>query len=181
MTTSIPPYTPSQFMNELQTGIVVIQTNSLNCDQFHSQLYFSNVISLMEKYLYDLFIHEITTKDDVFKLMSSAQKFSTQKYPISEIFNGNVKNKVVNAVKNMVWHRLNDIDPLFKHTLNIRMNISRALTDKLAVRHDLIHRNGFDLDGNSVIISNEDLNDCIGLITDFTVDIDTKYHTYLYS
>lgn len=179
MTTDTPAYVPSQFIDRLQVSISAIQTYSASTDEFHRQLYFSNVISLMEKYLYDLFMHEITTKENVFKLMTSAQKFVGQKYKVVEIYNGDVKGKVINSVKNLVWHRLNDVDPLYKHTLNIRMNITRALTDKLAIRHDLVHRNGYDLDGNPVVISAQDLNDCVALITSFTKDIDQKYHAYL--
>ncbi|MBA6222612.1 hypothetical protein H4J51_17465 [Colwellia sp. MB02u-18] len=178
MTTS-SPLASSSFSTDFLNGITTIQSLSPESDGFHKQLYFSNIISLMEKYLSDLFIHEITSKDNIFNLMTSAHKFQSQKYVVKEIFNGDVKTKVINSVKNLVWHRINDIDPLFKHTLNIRMNINTGLTDKLTLRHDLIHRNGFTIDGLPVEISNDDLNECINVVSQFINDVESKYQNYL--
>ncbi|MBY7704053.1 hypothetical protein [Vibrio harveyi] len=170
---------PSEFSTSFHEGIAIIQQASLNTDEFHRKLYFSNVISLMEKYLSDLFLHEIITNEATFNLMTSAQKFKTQKYAVQEIFNGDVKEKVINSVKNLVWHRLNDIDPLYKHTLDIRIHIHTGLTDKIALRHDLVHRNGFTLNGEPVTISNEDLNECINTVSAFVDNVEGKYQAYL--
>lgn len=169
----------SSFSTDFSNGISLIQQAAADTDGFHRQLYFSNVISLMEKYLSDLFLYEVTAKEDVFKLMTTANKFKTQKYAVAEVFNGDVKIKVINSVKNLVWHRLNDIDPLYKHTFNIRMHIHTGLTDKLALRHDLVHRNGYTLDGQAVIISNEALNECISTVADFINNVESKYQVYL--
>ena len=49
----------SSFYEEFCSGIEIIKKQSN--DEFHNKLYFSNVISLMEKYLYNLFIHEISS------------------------------------------------------------------------------------------------------------------------
>ncbi|CAK1711401.1 RiboL-PSP-HEPN domain-containing protein [Vibrio crassostreae] len=169
----------STFSADFHEGIVRIQQAASNADSFHRKLYYSNVVSLMEKYLSDLFLYEITENDEKFNLMTSAQKFQTQKYPVAEIFNGDVKEKVITSIKNLVWHRLNDIDPLFKHTFGIRIHIHTGLTDKLALRHDLVHRNGYTLAGELVDITLEKLNECIQTIVDFVDDIENKYQIYL--
>ncbi len=78
MTTS--SYSPSSFWNELNQNLETLRKKSVGCDELHLNLYFSNAISVMEKYLYDLFVFEISSKDTIFKKMCSAEKFKSQKY-----------------------------------------------------------------------------------------------------
>jgi hypothetical protein len=177
-TSSATSYVQTAHFSEFQTKMGLLSSLISNADQFHLQLYYSNVVSVMEKYLYDLYVGEITSCDSAFKEMCKLQKFSTQKYPLLEVLNQDIKAKVINSVQNLVWHRLNDLDPLFKKTINTKMNISQALKNKLALRHHFIHRNGYDLQGNAVVLTEQDVVDTIQIITDFIQDIDKKYHNY---
>tara|TARA_R110002167_G_scaffold2284_3_gene11691 strand:- start:981 stop:1511 length:531 start_codon:yes stop_codon:yes gene_type:complete len=168
-------YTPSQFFMEFQGGIdrIKSQTN----DDFHNKLYFSNVVSLMEKYLYDLFVHEIATDRTALVKLGSQNKFKSASLNIPYLLQNSVEDYIITVVKKLVWHRLNDIDVLYKNVLGITFNISRNLLQQLKVRHDVVHRNGFDLEGNTVTISNGELSGSISTISDFIKDIDKKYQS----
>jgi hypothetical protein len=155
-------YTPSRFLAEYQTGIEKIIGQ--HKDEFHNKLYFSNVISLMEKYLYDVFVYEISTNRTSLIKLASQNKFRTESLKIPYLLQNSVENFLINAVKNFVWHRLNDIDVFYKNVLGITFNLNKNLLAKLKVRHDIVHRNGFDLQGNTVSISDQELNDCITVI-----------------
>jgi hypothetical protein len=168
-------HAPSQFFVEFKIGIdcVVLQ----NKDDFHNKLYFSNIVSLMEKYLYDLFIHEISTDRTALVKLGSQNKFRAESLKIPYLLQNSVEDFIITAVKNFVWHRLNDVDVFYKNVIGVTFNISRHLLSKLKIRHDIVHRNGFDLEGNTVNISNEELTDCITTITSFIEDIDKKYQS----
>ena len=131
----------------------------------------------MEKYLYDLFIHEISTDRAALIKLGSQNKFRTESLKIPYLLQNSVENFIINAVKNFVWHRLNDVDVFYKNVIGVTFNINRHLLSKLKTRHDIVHRNGFDLEGNTVTISNEELMDCITTITSFIMDIDKKYQS----
>ena len=170
------PYEPSDFLIEYRDGIS--QITSQTGDQFHNKLYFSNVVSLMEKYLYDLFVHEITTDRSALIKLGMTNKFKSESLKIPYLLHNNIEDFIVNAVKNFVWHRLNDVDVFFKNVLSITFNINRKLLAQLKVRHDIVHRNGFDLEGSPVVISDQDLAECITTITAFIEDIDKKYKSH---
>ena len=163
----------SSFYEEFCSGIKTIESQSN--DEFHNRLYYSNVISLMEKYLYDLFIHEITSNREAIVRLGTQNKFRSESLKIPYLLHNTVEEYLINAMKNMVWHRLNDIDVLFKNVIGIKINISTTLLETLNIRHHIIHRNGYDLEGNKVVISDKDLQSCIALVSSFVYEIDKKY------
>ncbi|CAN2040781.1 RiboL-PSP-HEPN domain-containing protein [Candidatus Magnetomoraceae bacterium gMMP-15] len=164
----------SEFYNEFQNGIrkIISQTNN---DKFHNKLYYSNVISLMEKYLYDLFIYKIKSDRNALVTLGTQNKFNNVSLKIPYLLHNSVEEFIINAMKNIVWHRLNDIDVFYKKVLRIQFNLNREILNILKTRHDIVHRNGFDLDGNMVEITDQKLETCINLINQFILDIDKKY------
>ena len=168
-------HTPSSFFEEYKTGIDCI--NSQNRDDFHNKLYFSNTVSLMEKYLYDLFVYEITNDRVALVKLGSQNKFKSESLKIPYLLHNCVEDFIINSMKNLVWHRLNDVDVFYKNVLNITFNITGHLLGKLKVRHDIVHRNGCDLNGNKSEISDHELADCIRTINTFVEDIYKKYQS----
>lgn len=59
--------------------------------------------------------------------------------------------------------------------LRIQFNLNREILKVLKIRHDIVHRNGFDLEGNIVEITDQQLKTCVNLINLFISDIDEKY------
>ncbi|WP_412496469.1 hypothetical protein [Shewanella chilikensis] len=177
----IPAYTPTATCVEFNQAIAKVNGLLSTADQFHLQLYYSNVVGVMEKYLYDLYVGEIESCDVAFDKMCKLPKFAVQKYPLMQIFHQDIKAIVINSVKNMVWHRVNDLDPMFKKTFGFKINISQKLKNKLATRHHFVHRNGLDLEGNNVVLTLSDLQDAIAVIEAFVIDIDKKFHSYYHS
>ncbi len=169
-------YLASKFYQNYQIGINNIK--SQNKDFFHNKLYFSHVISLLEKYLHDLFIHEISSNRNALIKLASHNNFRGQSLKIPFLLHNKVEDYMIHAMKNFVWHRLNDVDAFYKNVMGIQLNISDKLLDKVDVRHDIVHRNGFNLDNNPIEISAADLSECIELTNDFIVDVDRKYHIY---
>lgn len=144
-------------------------------DPLINQLFFSHTITIMEKYLYDLFIHEISTNEAKLKRLANQNKFKEQKLGVAFALNNSVSDWIINTVKQIVWHRLNDIQSFYRDVIDISFDVDRLVIDAINKRHHLVHRNGFDLEGNTISISDSDLNNLINIIDRFISDIDKKY------
>jgi hypothetical protein len=164
---------PEIFISVFDEGIRQVKVQ--NKDSFHNQLYFSNVISLMEQYLSGLFIFEIKSSRISLQKLVSHDKFRYATVTVPFALNNSIEDYLIKSMKSLVWHRLNDVEMYFKKVTNIRFNISGDLLAQLELRHDLVHRNGHKLDGSVVNITDEILTNCITLIEEFIRDIHTKY------
>lgn len=171
-------YTQSPYFEQFQAGLAKIGESLDNADKFHLNLYFSSMIAMMEKYLFDVYVDEIEGNDDAFYKMSLTDKYKNTSYPLAQILKGDIRKTVINTVKNLIWHRLNDIDYLYKNTFDIKFNVSKELRDIILIRHHIVHRNGFDIDGGAVNINAETLIKAIAVVSGFIFDIDKKYYSY---
>jgi len=163
----------SDFYNSSESDLNAL-TNFKN-NPLINRLLFAHAISIMEKYLYDLFIHEISTDNEKLKRLANQNKFKEQKLGVAFALNNSVSDWIINTMKKMVWHRLNDIQIFYKDVLGISFELERPLIDAINKRHHLVHRNGFDLEGNVVSISYADLENLITTINRFISKIDEKY------
>ncbi|HCE4571542.1 TPA: hypothetical protein NJ576_000647 [Vibrio parahaemolyticus] len=161
------------YLNTFTEGLTQIRAQSR--DSFHNQLYFSNVISLMEQYLSNLFIFEITNSPESLRKLASHDKFRSATVTVPFALNNPIDEYLIHSMKALVWHRLNDVEMYYKKVLGIRFNISIELLKQLELRHDLVHRNGHTLDGDKVDITDGDLDQCIALVELFVLDIHAKY------
>lgn len=177
-TDNSPVYAPSAHYVIFREGIDKIISRLGNADEFHLSLYYASMVSMMEKYLYDIFIAEVEGNENAFWRMCKMNKFQDMKFSISQALKGNVKIYAINSVKSMVWHRLNDVELFFKTVFDFKFNISSRLVKIVAVRHDIVHRNGFSLVGEVIHIDAELVSSSINVLDDFIRDIDKKHYAY---
>lgn len=144
-------------------------------DAFHNQLYFANLVSLLEKYLQDLFLHEITSNRSALIKLGTQGKFRSEALKIPYLLHNSVEDFLIRSMKGIVWHRLNDIDVLFQNVLGIKMNISTDLLSVLEKRHHIVHRNGHDQEGEKIVVSRFELMDSLKLVLNFVKEIEQKY------
>ena len=163
----------SGFYNSFESELNALKT--YQNDPLINRLLFSHTISIMEKYLSDLFIHEISFNDVKLKRLANQNKFKEQKLSVAFALNNSVSDWMINTMKKIVWHRLNDIQILYKDVLGISFELEHPVIDAINKRHHLVHRNGYDLEGNLVSISDNDLENLITTIKKFIAKIDEKY------
>ena len=166
--------TQSSFYRDFKIGLDYLKEQE--GDELHRCLYFSNVISLMEKYLLDLFIYEISTDRNKIVKLATHPKFKAQSIKLTYALNNSMEEYIIHSMKNIVWHRLNDIDIFYKAVLNIKFNLSSELLENLNIRHHIVHRNSYDIEGCKVNISKETLHHCICNVDLFISQIDKKYY-----
>lgn len=161
------------FLAEIQATKqnITLQTNS----DFHYPLYFSHIFTLMEQYLNEVFIHEISTERNRLIKLSHHPKFQSETLKIPFLMHNSVESYLIFTMQNMVWHRLNEVDVLYRQVLGISLNTNNQIYSYLKIRHDIVHRNGFDILGNYKKISDEILVNCIIEMLKFITDIDKQY------
>ncbi len=163
----------SPFYEEFQMGLENIRKAPKS--SFLNNLYFTNIISLLEKYLYDLFIHEISNKHSLVQKLANTKKFKEQRLAVAFALNEDVKSWIIKSMKSLVFHRLNNVKLFFKNILDIDFENKRPVINAIKKRHHIVHRNGFDLDGNQISTSERELNELVDEIDSFIMDIDKKY------
>lgn len=134
----------------------------------HRQMLFANVIGALEAYLYERFVQQVLSDDEKFRrFVASFPKFKDEKLTIQQIFNtlDGLRDKVKKELAEMIWHRLHDVNALFKATLSVELINTSPLMQAVKIRHDIIHRNGFDKDGNVVDVPLIKLENLIADVT----------------
>ena len=74
----------------------------------------------------------------------------------------------------MLYHNLPKISGIYKNTLDIQFPSIKEVMKLINIRHDLIHRNGKNKDGDVIEISKEKLIDTISTIKKFISDIEDQ-------
>lgn len=155
-----------------------IQLNDKELQDIFYRQVFSGAITCLEDYLSNTLIKN-TLNSDVFlrNFVNKYRPFSEQKINIRDIFekfesiNDFVKDTLVNDI---MYHNLQKIKPIYEQTFGISIpdigNLMRAINK----RHDFVHRNGKDKNGNIMVISADDVNNLLKEVLDFSQDIDRQ-------
>ncbi|HYD03241.1 MAG TPA: ribonuclease H-like domain-containing protein [Alphaproteobacteria bacterium] len=185
LTEKLSPYDVfKENMTKIESLIDIKNVNIENSDMqnFLRNLLYSNVITCLETFLSDNFIRKVID-DELFlrKYISESSKFE-EKYRISELYkelfneknssgmtlNRFVINKCILDMKTVTFHNLSTASELYKNVLGITFPKDlKELSVAIYRRHNLIHRNGKDIEDNFILITYNDLTDLIKLVRDF--------------
>ena len=119
-----------------------------------NKLVLSGLISAMEAYLANtlmaLVAEEIGATEN---LLLKEEKLSSQKITLFEAWNESltVERRVQDYLRDQIYHRLGKVEQLYEIAFNIQVFPSLELKERLhravALRHDIVHRNGRSLQG----------------------------------
>ncbi|MFP4402332.1 MAG: hypothetical protein ACLFPL_03795 [Candidatus Nanoarchaeia archaeon] len=150
-------------LNELK---IMLKLQNLFEDTTQLKIYhrmiFGNCITILESYLSDIIIHNIMNNEIFFKNFLTFDNFAKDKISMEEIGNSSkpfevyLKNKVYKKLSNISFHNVNYTQKLFKHVLNVEINLARFSSD-IIKRNHIFHRNGKEKDGNEMNISADDI------------------------
>lgn len=122
-----------------------------------NRLIFSQQVTALEAYLGDTLLNVVTTDTTAMqRLIDADDELSKQKFTLAEIRAdpGLVERRVREHLKTVVYHNLSKVDVLYNIALGIR--ILRFTDEKdhlfraVMLRHDCVHRNGFDKEGREL-------------------------------
>lgn len=121
-----------------------------------------HIVAAVESYLASTFIHQVTNSDELIrKLIESDPVFSEMKFTLKEIYkkHENLQLTVANYLREMIFHKLDKVKPMFKSVLNCDLGDISWLYNAVVLRHHCVHRAGLDKDGNKINISKDSIRE----------------------
>lgn len=142
----------------------------------YCRLLFVNVITAIETFLSDAFISKVMGTRKYFEaFVKTNPDFKQQKFALSEILDAmdQLESTVKTHLLEVVWHNLKRVSEMYKATLSVDFpselgDIYRAILK----RHDIVHRNGKDKDGNAIFVNREDVLKLIGDVENLATHVD---------
>ncbi|MDN3403251.1 MULTISPECIES: hypothetical protein [unclassified Pseudoalteromonas] len=117
-----------------------------------------HVVSAIEGYLAGTFIHKVTNSEELIrKLVETDPEFSKRTFTLKEIFEkqSNLKVTVATYLKDLIFHDLKKVKPMFKDVLGHDFGDISWLFKDVVKRHDCVHRAGYNKDGEAIEVSKD--------------------------
>lgn len=146
---------------------------------------FSQQVTALEAYLGDTLISAVMSDAAAMqRLIEQDEKLVKEKFSLVEISKEPtlVERKVREHLRSILYHNLAKVDVLYNIALGIRIleeaKDSVSLLKAVTLRHDCVHRNGFDKDGNELqVFTKQFVQDTADLIRDFVESIERAIRT----
>jgi len=156
----VPSNPFSIFMDSYrQTSLLLVDHGKDDGRDLVNRLVFSHQVTALEAYLGDTLINAVAGDADAMqRLIDGDDELSKEKFTLAEIRNDPdlVGRRVREHLRAILYHNLAKVDVLYNIALGIRiLNLTSnkdALFKAVKLRHDCVHRNGFDKDGNELVV-----------------------------
>jgi hypothetical protein len=141
------------------TGDMLADYGKEHGDSLINRLMFSHQVTALEAYLGDTLMNVV--KADVGamqRLIENDRELAKKKFSLAEMLEDCklVERKVQEHLRSILYHNLAKVDVLYNIATGIRIlhlvNAEESLFRAVMLRHDCVHRNGFDKDGNKLNI-----------------------------
>ncbi|WP_182298905.1 leucine-rich repeat domain-containing protein [Cohnella cholangitidis] len=133
-----------------------------------NKMIYSNIITAMEAYLSDTFIG-ITMNDPglIRRFIETSADFKKEKVEIQKVFEWieDSANMVKSKLMDTTFHNIIKVKENYKNVLDVDFINEGALIHIINRRHDIVHRNGKDKEGNSFEITDEDIQSLISHVS----------------
>lgn len=140
------------------------------------------IVSAIEGYLAGVFIHLVTNSDNLTrKLVESDPEFSKQKFTLKEIYEkqSTLKVTVSKYLKGLIFHDLKKIKPMYQTVLGHNFQDIAWLFEAVKIRHDCVHRAGYNKDGNRVLLTTGTILNLLSDVTDLSHEIEDTIKSHV--
>lgn len=149
-----------------------------------NNMLYAQVVTAVEAYLSGIFIHTVVNSDSLTRrLVESDPELGKRQFSLKEIFTqwDNLKKLVARYLKDLIFHDIKKIKPMYQSVLEIDFGDVGWLFKAIHIRHDCVHRNGFDKEGNQNQIDKdvitELIQNCTHLVSTIEEEIYANYKT----
>lgn len=135
--------------------------NGTELETVQCKLLYSYVMTALECYLCDTFAQRVL--EDSMKLrvfIETTPEFQDLRIPFAHAFQAaeDSGEEAAKYLAGVVWHNLWKVAAMFKATFGIDFGAHLGiLMKRVAVRHDIVHRNGHDKDGKPIDVTADDV------------------------
>lgn len=139
---------------------------------------YANVISSMEAYLSDRLIQKVLSSETTKRqFVERFKDFENHKISMSDIFKQmeTLDSYIRKTLREIIYHNLPRIKNIYKTTFGIDFGDVSELMKSVAIRHDIVHRNGKDKNGVLCDISKEDVLRLAEQVSFFIANIESGF------
>jgi hypothetical protein len=141
----------------------------------HRRLLFANVIAALETFLSDTFINRVLADDILLQRYLDTEKaFQEKKFPLKDALRvaNDIQALATKELIEMVWHSINKVKRLYGEVILIDLGDIAVVARAIAVRHDIVHRNGRQKDRTERTITAADINAIIEAVRVLSLRVD---------
>lgn len=174
----------TDYFNELNKSIenikelTEITSINITLQPHYFNMLYSSVITSLETYLSDALKFNLSNKEEfLIKFVETFQDFKNIKCNFNDIFNlcNSIESTVEEGLRSFLYHNLPKIQGIYKSTFNITFNPIDELMQSISIRHDLVHRNGKDKNGDVHNIQKEDIVELCDKTLSFITNIEDQF------
>jgi len=144
-------------------------------------LLYTSVITAVETYLSDAFINIVLNDNAHLRtFVERNPEFAKKTFKLSEVFSKyeRIKGEVKDYLLSQLWHNIKKIKPMYKATLDVSFPAELGpIIKAINIRHDLVHRNGKNKDGEQVVVTKEMIEELISEASMFINHINEQLDT----
>lgn len=148
----------------------------------YRQMLYANVVGALEAYLCERFMQLVLQDEKIFRnFVSTYPKYKEVKLGLRDIFITleRLRDEVKKELLDFVWHRFIHVKEMFKDTLDVEFSNLATLIKAVKLRHDIVHRNGVNKEGQDVVVTPEELlaliEHIIALVTSLEEQLVNKF------
>ena len=148
-------------------------------DKFYMLLY-ANIISKMEAFLCDTIVNYVMSNEKHKQIFVQTYKpLGDQQFPMSAIYSkyNSLDMLIRNALTAIVYHDIKLVKNLYKNNIGIDVQPDEVIMTAIKTRHDIVHRNGKDKDGNLCNITKEMVEELSIHMKDYIENIERRINS----
>lgn len=139
---------------------------------------YANIISSMEAYLSDRIISRVlSSPESKRRFVETYKGYKEFKLSLSDIYKkiDNIDSCIIKTLRGIIYHNLPVVRNIYKTALDVEIGDVSELMRCVAVRHDIVHRNGKDKKGALHDITKEDVFNLAKIVSDFIQNIENEF------
>lgn len=178
---SVRGKTSFDIFTEIMENAKVLSNISISANQVYQNLLVmlhGHVIAGLEAYLSTTFSNQILHSDELLrKLVENDPVFAQRKFSIQEIFTKReqLNNEVKVYLRDLIFHDIAKVKPMYLSVLDIDFgNDLHWLFSAVMMRHDCVHRAGYDKEGNAINLTKESIEALIQKCSELVAIIEEK-------
>jgi hypothetical protein len=157
-------------LNDVDLGNTELQ------ETLRRQIY-SGAITCLEDYLSTTIIQGVLNNEEFFKnFVKTYHGIKNRRFNLSEIYEkfDKLRDIVKIELVEIIYHDLPKVKRMYQDTFQIEFPALGDLMDSIKKRHDMVHRNGKNKEGEKIELTRELTSDVIDKVEKFVQDIDSK-------
>ena len=140
------------------------------------KLLYANIISKLEAFLCDTIVNYVLSCEmHKRRFVQNYAPLATQKFQMSAIYAKyeSLDTIIRGALTSIVYHNIVLVRKLYKKVADIELPNTKLVEEAITIRHDIVHRNGKDKEGNLHTVTRIDVEMLSNHVLDFIYEVDS--------